>query len=361
MGIEEVIEDWGSVKLRFEAWWQHEIVDRPLLAVTAPRRRLDGEPSLPISNSSPNAAEVEAMWTDSAVMIQRQEQVLQRTYFGGEALPVFYHNWSAGHALYFGCTPHFTPDTVWVDPAPVDEHGYPILEGWEANPWWQWMQDCTVKAVQASRGRWFVMPVWGNQAGDNLGLVRGAEKLLLDIANNRTWVHQAIRQLSAIQIKTFARLWELVDPALAGVEGSINYVCCWSPQRTMAFDCDLSCMLSPRDFNELFLPSLRETMQTVQQRIYHLDGTVALQHLPVLLGLPELHAIQWLPGAGREAIAQWIPLIQRVQAAGKSIAVYMQPEEIPLLLRECKPEGLFINTACASEDEARRLIERVRL
>jgi hypothetical protein len=95
----------------------------------------------------------------------------------------------------------------------------------------------------------------------------------------------------------------------------------------------------------------------VEHRIYHLDGWVALQHLETLLGLPELHAIQWLPGAGREAITQWIPLIQRVQRAGKGIAVYVQPEDIPLLLRECRPEGLFINTTCASEDEARRLVD----
>jgi hypothetical protein len=86
---------------------------------------------------------------------------------------------------------------------------------------------------------------------------------------------------------------------------------------------------------------------------------VALQHLPTLLSLPELHAIQWVPGAGREAIVQWIPLIQHVQAAGKSIAVYVQPEEIPLLLKECRPEGLFINTSCPSEDAARRVIEVV--
>ncbi len=361
MGIEEIIEDWDGVKQRFKAWWRQEIYDRPLLGVTAPRRQPGSVQPSPVIPGSQSAAEVKAQWTDIDVMIRRQEQVLQHTFYGGEALPLFYHNWSAGQALYFGCTPHFTPDTVWVDPAPVDAQGYPILEGWEENPWWSWMQDCTLKASQASRGRWFVMPVWGNHAGDNLGLVRGAEKLLVDIATNRAWVKKTIKQLSDIQLKAFACLWELVDPAIVGVEGSNNYVSCWSPGRTMAFDCDLSCMLSPRDFRELFLPPLLETMHTVEQRIYHLDGTVALQHLPTLLSLPELHAIQWVPGAGREEIAQWIPLIQQVQAAGKSIAIYVQPEEIPSLLRECKPEGLFINTTCASEDEARRVIERMRL
>jgi hypothetical protein len=359
MGIEEIVEDWGTVRQRFEAWWQQGVVDRPLIGVTAPRAHLDDKQPLPATPGDLTPGEVEAQWTDIDVMIQRQEKILRRTYFGGEALPVFWHNWSAGHSLYFGCKPHFTPDTVWVDPAPVDAQDYPILEGWEASPWWQWMQDCTLRASRASRGRWFMLPMWGNHAGDNLGLVRGTQQLLLDIATNRAWVRQAIKRLSDIQIKAFERLWELVDPAIVGVEGSINYVSCWSPRRTMAFDCDLSCMFSSQDFRELFLLPLLETMHTVEQRIYHLDGVVALQHLPTLLSLPELHAIQWVPGAGREAIAQWIPLIQRVQAAGKSIAVYVQPEEIPLLLKECRPEGLFINTSCPSEDAARRVIEVV--
>ena len=37
MRMAEVNEDWGAVKLRFEAWWQGEIYDRPLFGVTAPR------------------------------------------------------------------------------------------------------------------------------------------------------------------------------------------------------------------------------------------------------------------------------------------------------------------------------------
>ena len=66
-----------------------------------------------------------------------------------------------------------------------------------------------------------------------------------------------------------------------------------------------------------------------------------------------------MPGAGKEAIQPWIPLIQRVQKAGKSIAVSVQPDEIDLLLGEVRPEGLFISTTCQSESEARRLLEHL--
>jgi hypothetical protein len=127
----------------------------------------------------------------------------------------------------------------------------------------------------------------------------------------------------------------------------------------MGFDCDISCMVSPRQFEKLFLPPLLETMHTVDHRIYHLDGTVALQHLDLLLSLPELQAIQWVPGSGHEDVLQWVPLIRRIQKAGKCIQVFAEVKDIPKLLGEVSARGLCIVTRCDSEQEARDLITTV--
>jgi len=66
MGIEQVIEDWDSVKKRFEAWWQFEIYDRPLLSVTAPRRGIP-----PTGDTILTEQEIVAQWTDVDFMIRR--------------------------------------------------------------------------------------------------------------------------------------------------------------------------------------------------------------------------------------------------------------------------------------------------
>jgi hypothetical protein len=293
-------------------------------------------------------------------MIQRTLEVNRTTFFGGEALPVFNHNWSAGHTLYLGCQPHFAPDTVWVDPAPLAEDGYPRFDdSWRASPWWAWMLETTRRAAHASRGRYFMQSLWGNGAGDTLALVRGTQNLLFDVATHPAWVKSAVQRISDIQIESVGVIWEIMGPGKLGVAGSLNYVGCWSPGRTSGLDCDFSCMISPEAFKQLFLPPLIETMHTVDHRIYHLDGPGAIRHLDALLSLPDLHAIQWVPGAGQEAILQWVPLIQRVQKAGKSIAVQANPAEIGPLLQEVRPEGLFISTACRSEEEARSLLEQV--
>ena len=351
MAIDQIVEDWPTIKKRWEAWWQCELYDRVLLQVTAPRQGVAPRPD-------PEVA-LETQWTDVNYMIRRTLEGIRTTYYGGEALPMFSHSWSAGHALYFGCKPHFAKDTVWVDPAPVGKDGYPSFEGWRDSPWWRWMRDCTDAAARACKGRYFPRPMWGNHAGDNLALVRGPETLLMDIALNPEWVKWAMKTASDIQIEAFAEVRRLISPEVSGVEGSINYGRAWSPLQTLAFDCDVSCMVSNEAFRELFLPPLVETMHTVDHRIYHLDGPGAIHHLDALLALPELHAIQWVPGAGRRQIMQWVPLIRRIQSKGKGVQVFASPDEVEPLLREVKPEGLLINTRCETEGEARRLVDHV--
>jgi hypothetical protein len=351
--VDAISEDWETSRKRLMHWWANELYDRALLCVTAPRQGVQpvewtGVPVTP-----------EVQWTCIDYMNWRMLENIRTTYYGGEALPLFYHGWSAGHALVMGCKPQFTPDTVWVDPLPVSANEYPPIQFLREGHWWKWMLDSTRQAARTSQGRYFVMPTWGNHAGDNLALLRGTQKLMVDITENPHWVRLAVQQVSEILLEIYNTLWPLVDEKVSGLEGSVNYCGLWSPVRTMGFDCDISCCISPRQFEDLFLPSLIETMRTVDHCIYHLDGVVALQHLELLLSVPEIDAIQWVPGAGREAILQWVPLIQRVQRAGKSILVQAEAAEIPALFDAVPARGLCISTSCNSEPEARDLLNFV--
>jgi hypothetical protein len=350
--IEQIVDDWEGLKKRWCAWWEHDVYDGAFVCVTGPRSD--------VCPAQVPEVDVETQWLDVDFMIQRDLERVRTTFWGGGALPVFTHLWSAGHALIFGCEPHYAPDTVWVDPAPVGPDGYPAFEGWRESKWWPWMQHLVGSAARASQGRYMVGPYLGNHAGDNLALILGTENLLLKIATDRAWVVHAVKELSDILNEVIARLWELVDPRITGIEGSASYAGSWSPGRVLAFDCDISCMISPRDFREIFLPPLLESMSRVDHRVYHLDGTVALQHLPTLLALPELHAIQWIPGAGHEAALQWVPLIREIQSKSKSVVVYCEAAEVEPLLSEVRPEGLCVYASCDTETGARALLDRVR-
>lgn len=351
-------EDWENVKERWAAWWECELYDRILLQVHAPMNKpVPGKNDEPILAQKDNVVTPEIKWSNIDFMINQTMKRINSTFYGGEAIPVFYHGWSIGHALLFGCEPDFKDDTIWTNPIPVQKDGYPFIKADKTNKWYKWFVENTEKAARASGARYYVMPAWGNHAGDNLALIRGSEQLMIDIAENPDWVRKAIKVVSDALIEFREVLWGKVS--LTGMEGSMNYVSCWSPGRTLGLDCDVSCMVSPDTFKQIFLPPLIETMEAVDHRIYHLDGPGAIQHLDTLLNLKEIHAIQWVPGAGAPGIMQWIPLIKRIQKKRKAVVVPATPDEIRPLLKEVSPEGLCVSTSCKSEDQARKLIEEV--
>ena len=77
--------------------------------------------------------------------------------------------------------------------------------------------------------------------------------------------------------------------------------------------------------------------------IDHLDGPQALRYLDRLLDIPEIHAIQWVPGAGHDYWADQVEVYQRIQAGGKALVTVGVPaNELPALFEALKPAGVWI-------------------
>ena len=58
-------------------------------------------------------------------------------------------------------------------------------------------------------------------------------------------------------------------------------------------------------------------------------------------------------------MSDWVPLLKRIQASGKLLRLSASPEEVGLLLRELKPEGVLLTTSCSSIQEADALLAEV--
>ncbi len=95
-------------------------------------------------------------------------------------------------------------------------------------------------------------------------------------------------------------------------------------------------------FEEIFLPGIIRECRHGPQHMYHLDGPQALRYLDTLLALPEIHAIQWVPGAGNDHWANWIPVYQRIQAAHKAFCVTVPVEELDDVMAVLRPEGVWL-------------------
>jgi len=103
-------------------------------------------------------------------------------------------------------------------------------------------------------------------------------------------------------------------------------------------------------FEEFGLPVLREEVVPMPHNVFHVDGRGVLKDLDLILSVPEIQAIQWVQGMGHDLpIMQWVPLIRRLQAAGKSVMVDLQVTELEDFIGAMKPEGLLL---CLAADES---------
>lgn len=350
-------EDWEDIKTRCTHWWANELYDRALVFVKAPKQGSISK-GLPYSG----AMTLETSWIDVEYLIWRKENEIRTTYYGGELTPFLFFNSPVVGPLFMGCEPKFTAETLWADPLPVGADGYPPIRFHRESRYWRLISEGTLRMAQASRGSWYIHPSI-DYTGDTLAGIRGVNNLMIDIFESTDWVRQAVKQLSGILIGISDELWKLIDEKITGLEGSLAGCGVWSPGRGAAIACDMAANLSPKQFEDLFLTSLIEYMRTVDYRCFHMDGYV--QHLDLLLSVPELQAIQWYPPdiyePNGKGILPWIPLIKRIQKAGKAVQVYCKPDEIPALLGEVSARGLCIGTTrdSASEQEARDLVDLV--
>jgi hypothetical protein len=54
----------------------------------------------------------------------------------------------------------------------------------------------------------------------------------------------------------------------------------------------------------------------------------------------------------------WVPLLKRIQQAGKLIHITVPANEVEPLLQELSPKGLMLDTYCSTEDEAEDLLRK---
>jgi hypothetical protein len=365
-------EDWEKARTRLEAFWQNELVDRCCMAVFAPRKtsKLPPFPELQwgpwlggldtIADADQDS--IKKWWTDPEANYARMITWFENTYFGGEAIPATYVNWGAMPlAAFFGSPPVFNKKSVWYPEVISDWTSWKWQFDQAANLWWQQILAVNRCLIERCGGRYFVgYPEVGN-AGDVLSLMRGMDKLCLDLIESPEPVKQAITTLTDAWIDLHEQLYLMAAEANGGA-GVLAWMSLWAPGRHAQVACDLSTVLSPRTFREFFGEEIKREGNWCEYCTYHLDGPQAMNtHLPELLSFDEIDMIEFTPGAGCGPTfsPEYIPLYKKIQEKGKRLYLLARQEEIEPLLAELSPRGLFLCTQASSEDNANDLLRRV--
>ena len=183
--------------------------------------------------------------------------------------------------------------------------------------------------------------------------------LLVDMMTDPEFVTEAVERLLPIYKETQDIMFDTVKENNQGCVHS--WMQLWAPKRMAQLQCDMSVMISKEHFDQFVMPELEETTAFLDYSIYHLDGQEQIRHLDSLLSLPHLNAIQWQPVAGQPKTSEFIPVLQRIQKAGKSLMLRVEREEIPVLLDNlsCRGLQLKVEKKLHSVEEAKELLKYI--
>ncbi len=300
---------------RFDAWWRGEGTGLPLMFVAAKKD---------MERRFPRPATPEAYHTDIGYLMERFEDSLANTEYLADGFPSFSADLGPGSvALYLGAEPVFAWDTVWYKECMGDILEHPALTFDPDNRWWLRHLDMMKQALSASAGRYLVDIPDLIENIDILAALRGPQDMIYDLMDEPEAVARRIAQID----QTYFQYYDALYALLRQPDGSSSYTVFHirGSGRVAKIQCDFSAMLSPAQFRQFVLPSLRRQVRHLDKSLYHLDGPDAIRHVPALMELQELSALQWTCGAGQPdgGCGRWFPIYDDVTAAGKSLWIQL--------------------------------------
>lgn len=338
-------ERWQDIQTHMMGYWNREAMERCCVAIRV---------------SKPGFKEPAGRnyYYDAVSADRSQRARFPNKIYMGEAFPYVFPTFgTAGVAEYTGCKAVNAPDTTWFEPwleePEAEEITYRCPEIFAR-------QKATMEElVGLAKGEYLVTPSDNCGVLDALAAIRGTDELMMDMIADPEFVEEALQKLLPIYKETQEQIFTVLKE---NNHGSVHsWMQLWAPQRLAQMQCDLSVMISPEMFNQFAMPELEELSSFLDYPVYHLDGQEQIRHLDSLLSLKKLRAIQWTPVAGQPETSTFIPVLQRIQKAGKNLVLIPRPHEVEKLLDNLSCRGLhMIIDGLKNEEEALEMLELVK-
>jgi hypothetical protein len=195
--------------------------------------------------------------------------------------------------------------------------------------------------IEASAGRYIVGYTDLHGSGDTIAALREPQELLVDTLEYPKEIRELSLKITDDLLTVYDQFHDKLSAAGMPSTTWTNATC---KGKFHVPSNDFSCMISNESFEELFIPGIIKECQHMDRCIYHLDGPQALRFLDCLLEIPEIDAIQWVPGSPNEDWSKWIDVYQRIQAKGKTLQIIsVAAKDLHRISEVLKPEGIWIS------------------
>ena len=342
-----------ETKQRYINWWNH----KGIILNMWEHFQEGVQPHAEIMPPAP-AKDLSQKWFDPQWRAEYLDWYVAHSSLKADILPVANTQLGPGSlAAILGGVFEGGEDTIWIHPNPdfTDEIVFnPEHPNWILHK--ELLKACKAKA----NGHYFVGMPDLMEGLDVLAALKGTDRVLLDTVMQPEILEQQMQQINDIYFKVFDELYDIIRE---GDEMAFCYFSSWAPGKMSKLQSDISTMISQDDYRRFVQPFIREQCQKIDYTLYHLDGVGAMHHLPALLEIEELNAIQWTPGVGEPqgGSPKWYDLYKKILAGGKSVmACWVTLDELKPLLDYIGADGVHLEMDFHNEKEveqAMRIVE----
>ncbi len=350
--------DFAVCMKRIEAWFHQEVLDRA--PVRFYKHNVQFEAGEPLDRS--RWPSLEARWFDTQYQIDSFEASIEGKSFPAETFPVFFPNLGPSvYSAFYAGQLEFAEVTSWYQPVLDNLEDLSVLDDDPfENVYFRKLEELTRAALERCSRSYWVGYTDLHPSLDCMAAWRGIDSLFLDMAAQP----DKLAKLAELSVRDFQRIFGHFDRLLrAAGQPSVTWLNLPCAGRLHIPSCDVAAMISTEHFNAFSLPQLRRELAGMDRAVYHVDGKGVARHLETILAQPDIQAIQWVQGLGSDwPILQWVPLLKRILAAGKSVMVDVPLEELDSFMAALPPEGIFLclGTRAGEEEEVLKRVARWR-
>lgn len=327
---------------------------------------------------APQAQSLDQRWFDPQWRAEFLDWYVGHSCLKADMLPVANTQLGPGSmAAILGSVFEGGEDTIWIHP---DPHYTDDFRFDPEHPNFQLHKELLRACVERSQGNYYVGMPDLMEGLDVLAAMKGTDRVLMDTLTQPDLLEEQMQRINDAYFRVFDELYDIIrfdgrdcggpldkdNPGMTvgtDAEMAFCYFSAWAPGKMTKLQSDISTMLSVEDYRRFVQPFIRQQCQHIDYTLYHLDGVGALHHLPALLEIEELNAIQWTPGVGQPqgGDAKWYDLYRQILAGGKSImACWVTLDQLRPLLDNIGGDGVHLEMDFHNEaevEQAQRIIE----
>jgi hypothetical protein len=218
------------------------------------------------------------------------------------------------------------------------------------NPWLRKYLELTVALVKQADGRFTVGQPIMRGPTDMVGALLGQTEMVYALADEP----RALARLAMTVTDAFLGVLEaqraLVPPFHGG--SALGFYHVWTPGRSGWFQDDLSALLSPRAYRDVFLPCAQAICSRLQNTAVHLHSS-SFFVLDDLLAIDRLLAVEVNADVGGPDVAAMMPTLARIMERKRLILWGdLTPADLALVRRRLPVDGLALFIAAPTMEQA---------